>query len=77
LVVVQGAFLLGVLAKRPVLVWCFCGVGVVICVADVEFWQSPFWVGKYANFFEFIFVYLLRFAVVLPDGPPARRAVTS
>ena len=40
--VVRGAFLLGVLAKRPVLVWCFCGVGVVICVADVVFWQSLF-----------------------------------
>jgi hypothetical protein len=25
------------------LVWCFGGVGVVICVADVVFWQSLFW----------------------------------
>jgi len=36
------AFLLGVLAKRLVLVWCFCGVIVVICVVDVVFWQSLF-----------------------------------
>jgi hypothetical protein len=40
--VVRGAFLLGVLTKMRVLVWCFCGVGVVICVADVGFWQSLF-----------------------------------
>jgi hypothetical protein len=40
--VVRGAFLLGVLAKRCVLLWCFGGVGVVIWVADVVFWQSLF-----------------------------------
>jgi hypothetical protein len=36
------AFLQGVLAKRLVLVWCFGGEIVVICVADVVFWQSLF-----------------------------------
>jgi hypothetical protein len=35
--VVKSAFLLGVLVKRRVLVWCFGGVGVVDCVADVVF----------------------------------------
>jgi hypothetical protein len=37
-----GAFLLGVLAKNVFLMWCFGGVGVVDCVAEVVFWQSSF-----------------------------------
>jgi hypothetical protein len=37
------AFLLGVLAKMRVLLWCFGGKFVVICVADVVLWQSLFW----------------------------------
>jgi hypothetical protein len=31
------AFLQGFLRKVPALVWCFRGVNVVICVADVVF----------------------------------------
>jgi hypothetical protein len=30
-----GAFLQGFLRKMRVLVWCFCGEDVVVCVADV------------------------------------------
>jgi len=33
------AFLQGFLGKMHVLLWCFCGEGVVICVADVVFLQ--------------------------------------
>jgi hypothetical protein len=33
------AFLQGFLGKMHVLLWCFCGDGVVICVADVVFLQ--------------------------------------
>jgi hypothetical protein len=62
--------LLGVLVKRLVLVWCFCGGIVVICVVDVVFFSHFLVAEKYANFFNFIFwVRLLRCAGVLPDGP--------
>jgi hypothetical protein len=33
------AFLRGFFREIGVLVWCFCGGDVVICVADVVFWQ--------------------------------------
>jgi hypothetical protein len=32
-----GAFLRGFLCKMHLLMWCFCGDNVVVCVADVVF----------------------------------------
>jgi hypothetical protein len=44
-------FCWGFWRKGAFLVWCFGGVGVVICVADVVFWQAPFSVSENAPTF--------------------------
>jgi hypothetical protein len=48
-------FLQGFLRRMRVLVWCFCGEGVVICVADVVFSRHVLGVSKCDTFLNFIF----------------------
>jgi len=68
------AFLLGVLAEMRVLLWCFCGQFVVLCVVNVVLWRPLFRARKIRQLFE---VYFSSLPHVLPDGPPARRAAIS
>ena len=73
--VVRARFCWGFLGKS--VFWCGVLVVWVWWIAWLMwFFDSHFWVvGKCANFFDLFFWFVGE--DVLPDGPPARRAVTS
>jgi hypothetical protein len=50
-----GSFFQGVLAKKGVLVWCFCGEVVVDCVVNRGALTAAFWRLKICHGFELYF----------------------
>jgi hypothetical protein len=59
--VMKQRFLQGVLAKKGVLLWCFCGEVVVDCVVNRGALMVGFWRLKKCHFFKnILFIFFTR-----------------